>query len=91
VRNLIRGAQFKRDVKLAERRGKDLAKLREIILLLAEGDSLPSTLQDRWRHSILGPHGNTFGPVLATWQSTSRRKQLLPSVYLQIKHRSNHR
>jgi hypothetical protein len=31
VRNLIRGAQFKRDVKLAERRGKDLAKLREII------------------------------------------------------------
>jgi hypothetical protein len=40
MRNLIRGAQFKRDVKLAERRGKDLAKLRELILLLVEGDPL---------------------------------------------------
>jgi mRNA interferase YafQ len=55
VRNLIRGAQFKRDVKLAERRGKDLAKLREIILLLAEGDSLPPRFKDHslggnWKH-----------------------------------------
>jgi mRNA interferase YafQ len=41
VRNLIRGTQFKRDVKLAERRGKNLAKLRELILLLVEGGSLP--------------------------------------------------
>jgi len=37
ARNLISGAQFRRDVKLAQRRGKDLTKLRELILLLAEG------------------------------------------------------
>ncbi len=56
MRNLIRGAQFKRDVKLAERRGKDLAKLRELILLLVEGDSLPPRYKD---HSLGGnwkPH-----------------------------------
>ena len=51
MRNLIRGAQFKRDVKLAERRGKDLAKLRELILLLVQGDPLPSRYKD---HSLSG-------------------------------------
>jgi mRNA interferase YafQ len=51
VQNLIRGAQFKRDVKLAERRGKDLAKLRELILLLVEGDPLPPRYKD---HSLSG-------------------------------------
>jgi mRNA interferase YafQ len=51
VRNLIRGAQFKRDVKLAERRGKDLAKLRELILLLVEGDPVPPRYKD---HSLSG-------------------------------------
>ena len=51
MRNLIRGAQFKRDVKLATRRGKDLAKLRELILLLVEGDTLPPRYKD---HSLSG-------------------------------------
>ena len=51
MRNLIRGAQFKRDVKLAERRGKDLAKLRELILLLVEGDPVPPRYKD---HSLSG-------------------------------------
>lgn len=55
MRNLIRGAQFKRDVKLAERRGKDLAKLRELILLLVEGDPVPPRYKDHalsgnWKH-----------------------------------------
>lgn len=55
MRNLIRGTQFKRDVKLAERRGKNLAKLRELILLLVEGDSLPPRYKDHslggnWKH-----------------------------------------
>jgi mRNA interferase YafQ len=55
LRNLIRGAQFRRDVKLAERRGKDLSKLRELILLLAEGQPLPPRYRDHplagdWRH-----------------------------------------
>ena len=36
MRNLISGARFRRDVKLAKRRGKDMSKLRELILLLAD-------------------------------------------------------
>ena len=38
----ISGAQFRRDVKLAQRRGKDMAKLREVIRLLVEGKPLPA-------------------------------------------------
>jgi mRNA interferase YafQ len=55
TRNLIGGAQFRRDVKLAERRGKDMSKLRELILLLAEGRALPPRYKDHplageWKH-----------------------------------------
>ena len=55
MKNLIRGAQFRRDVKLAQRRGKDLSKLRELILLLAEGQPLPPRYKDHplagdWKH-----------------------------------------
>jgi mRNA interferase YafQ len=55
VRSLIRSAQFRRDVKLAQRRGKDLSKLRELILLLAEGQPLPPRYKDHplsgdWKH-----------------------------------------
>ena len=41
MRGIIRSIQFKRDVKLAKKRGKDMAKLRELILLLEEGQLLP--------------------------------------------------
>lgn len=37
MRTPISGAQFRRDVKLAQKRGKDMAKRREVILLLIEG------------------------------------------------------
>ncbi len=37
MRTPISGAQFRRDVKLAQKRGKHMAKLRELILLLIEG------------------------------------------------------
>jgi mRNA interferase YafQ len=55
VRAIVRTAQFKRDVKLAERRGKDLSKLRELILLLAEDNPLPPRYKDHplsgdWKH-----------------------------------------
>ena len=47
--------QFRRDVKRAEKRGKDMAKLREVILLLVEGDPLPARYKDHplsgeWSH-----------------------------------------
>ena len=56
MRNLIRGAQFRRDVKLARRRGKEMGKLRDLILLLAEGNPLPAHYKD---HPLAGewkPH-----------------------------------
>jgi mRNA interferase YafQ len=55
VREIIRSVQFKRDVRLAEKRGKDMAKLRELILLLAEETPLPPRYKDHplsgeWKH-----------------------------------------
>jgi mRNA interferase YafQ len=41
MREIVRSAQFKRDVKLAQKRGKDMAKLRDLISLLAEEKPLP--------------------------------------------------
>ncbi len=46
LRTAISGAQFRRDVKLAQKRGKDMAKLRETILLLVEGKGLPARYRD---------------------------------------------
>lgn len=43
--------QFKRDVKLAERRGKDMRKLRDVIRLLLAGAPLPRELND---HALKG-------------------------------------
>jgi mRNA interferase YafQ len=43
---------FRRDVKLAQRRGKDMSKLRELILLQAEGSPLAPRYNDHplWKH-----------------------------------------
>ena len=38
--------QFKRDVKLAEKRGKNMGKLRDVIGLLPAGQALPRELGD---------------------------------------------
>jgi mRNA interferase YafQ len=51
LRNPIDGAQFQRDVKLAKKRGKDMLKLRAVIVLLVEGTALPSRYQD---HPLAG-------------------------------------
>lgn len=45
MRTPISGTRFRKDVKLAERRGKDMDKLRELILLLIKGDPFAATLQ----------------------------------------------
>ena len=42
MRTPIGGAQFCRDVKPARKRGEDMAKLREVILLLVEDKPLPA-------------------------------------------------
>lgn len=38
--------QFKRDVKLSEKRGKNMSKLRHVIELLLNGEALPRELCD---------------------------------------------
>ena len=55
MRNVIRSSQFKRDVKLAQKRGKDMSKLRELILFLMEGETLQARYRDHplrgeWKH-----------------------------------------
>ena len=55
MREIIRSIQFKRDVKRPEKRGKDMTKLRDLILLLAGETPLPVRYKDHplsgeWKH-----------------------------------------
>jgi len=55
VRNTVTGTQFRRDVKIAQQRGKEMARLREVVLLLIEGRPLPPSCRDHalagdWKH-----------------------------------------
>lgn len=47
----VDSGRFKRDVRAAKRRGKDMAKLRIVIGLLIDGTSLPAAYSD---HSLRG-------------------------------------
>jgi mRNA interferase YafQ len=47
----VRAGRFKRDVKRAEKRGKDMDKLKAVLLLLIEGKPLPTEYGD---HSLKG-------------------------------------
>jgi mRNA interferase YafQ len=46
VRTFSRTSQFKKDIKLAQKRGKDLAKLKAVMDQLIEGDPLPAQYRD---------------------------------------------
>jgi mRNA interferase YafQ len=46
VRTFSRTSQFKKDVKLAGRRGKDMAKLKAVLELLIDGGPLSAELKD---------------------------------------------
>lgn len=55
MRNPIQGTQFKRDVKLSIKRGKDMSKLRTLMSLLIEDKLIHSEYQDHplkgnWKH-----------------------------------------
>jgi mRNA interferase YafQ len=55
MREIVRSVQFKRDVKLVQKRGKDMTRLRELILLLSEKAPLPPRYKDHplkgeWKH-----------------------------------------
>jgi mRNA interferase YafQ len=47
----VRSTQFKRDVKRAEKRGWDMAKLRTLLMLLMEQKPLPSSYRE---HALKG-------------------------------------
>jgi mRNA interferase YafQ len=47
----IRRSQFKKDVKLAEKRGKDMGKLRRVLSMLINEEVLPESYLD---HSLGG-------------------------------------
>ncbi len=51
MRSLRRDTQFKKDVKLLQKRGKDMEKLRKIIIFLVEGEKLPRKNKD---HQLKG-------------------------------------
>ncbi len=42
----VRSGRFKRDVKRAEKRGKDLSKLKDVLVLLIEEKPLPAKYRD---------------------------------------------
>jgi mRNA interferase YafQ len=42
----VRSAQFKRDVKRVQKRGKDMAKLKDLLTLLIEQSPLPAAYLD---------------------------------------------
>lgn len=52
MKRVSQTTQFARDVKRMRKRGKELAKLQEVVRLLAEGVSLPPKFRD---HPLAGP------------------------------------
>lgn len=48
---ILRTSQFKKDYKLAVKRGCDINKLKQVVTLLANGDTLPVEFRD---HSLSG-------------------------------------
>lgn len=46
MREVVRSTAFKKDVKRAEKRGKDLAKLKAVLLLLLNDEPVPPKLKD---------------------------------------------
>ncbi|MGB8842078.1 MAG: type II toxin-antitoxin system YafQ family toxin [Aliidongia sp.] len=55
MRQPVYSGQFKRDVKRAEKRGKDLNKLKELVRLLIAGQPLPARYKD---HALKGEWAN---------------------------------
>ena len=51
MRNPIQGTQFKRDVKLNIKRGKDMSKLKTLMTILIEDKPIPPEYKD---HSLIG-------------------------------------
>ncbi len=53
MRTIHYTSQFKKDVKLAQRRGRNLDRLKKIIAILARGEILDARFRD---HDLLGQY-----------------------------------
>jgi mRNA interferase YafQ len=63
VRTFSRTTRFKKDVKLARKRGQDLAKLKAILDSLMDGDPLPAVYRDHpLRGEFEGSRDCRIGP-----------------------------
>lgn len=51
MKRVSQTTQFSRDVKRMRKRGKDLGRLQEVVLLLAAGKALPAKFRD---HPLIG-------------------------------------
>lgn len=49
--NISKTTKFKKDYKLAKKRGMDISKLTKVITMLAEGEKLPAEYRD---HALAG-------------------------------------
>ena len=56
MRLILHTSQFKRDVKRLEKRGKDLSKLKDVLLVLAQGEDLAQRYSD---HVLVGQYKGT--------------------------------
>ena len=56
MRTFSRTSQFKKDVKRADKRGKDLAKLKVAVELLIDGEPLPPEFKD---HPLRGNYAGS--------------------------------
>jgi mRNA interferase YafQ len=54
VRTPVHTGQFRRDIRRAQRRGKDMSKLRDVLSLLIAAEPLPPRLHD---HPLTGEWG----------------------------------
>ena len=51
---IVPSNQFKKDLKLAQKRGYDLAKIKKVIATLADGETLDEKYRDHW---LTGDYG----------------------------------
>lgn len=55
MRTPVYSGQFKRDLKAAKKRGKDMEKLKKLMCLILEGKPLPASYKD---HALIGNWGS---------------------------------
>ncbi len=53
--DIVRSTQFKKDYQLAIKKGLDISKINDVIIMLANGTTLPSKYKD---HSLGGNYKN---------------------------------